>query len=141
MKAENGLKKCSKCGDVKSIEDFSRDATKIDNLRSQCRACNNAKAKSFYELNKESISKSRIDYKNKDILLHRKKRMEWERSNKDKIKSKYLRRSESMPDFYVANSIASQFKIPYEIIYANKEIIQVKREILKIKRICKTLKN
>ena len=140
MKAENGLKKCSKCREIKVVEEFGRDNTKIDYLRSQCKLCNNIKAKIHYELNKDSIINSRLNAKNKDISLHRHKRMEWERANKDKIKSKYKRRVQSMPDFYIANALVGSLKIPYEIIYANKELIEAKREILKTKRLCKTLK-
>lgn len=39
MRAENGLKMCSKCREVKAIEDFHRNRSAVDGLHPQCKAC------------------------------------------------------------------------------------------------------
>ncbi|KMY54942.1 hypothetical protein AC623_14195 [Bacillus sp. FJAT-27231] len=39
------LKQCSKCKEIKSVEEFSKDKSKKDGLASACRACNNNREK------------------------------------------------------------------------------------------------
>jgi len=38
-------KKCSKCQNIKSLKEFSKDKSKKDGLTSACRVCNNAREK------------------------------------------------------------------------------------------------
>ncbi|WP_305926515.1 HNH endonuclease [Bacillus mycoides] len=38
-------KKCSKCKEIKSVKEFSRDRSKTDGITSACRECNNTREK------------------------------------------------------------------------------------------------
>jgi hypothetical protein len=47
----NGIKKCSKCGQVKSLEEFHRNAASRDGRQSSCKDCRSLAAKSAYTAN------------------------------------------------------------------------------------------
>ena len=77
-----GMKKCSKCGEVKSLGEFNKDKNKKDGLRSQCKACtkayredNKEKKKAYYEANKEKYAeKNKGRYEdNKEKYAEKKK--------------------------------------------------------------------
>ena len=66
MKTPPTEKKCRKCGEVKSVDEFSKDASKKDGKKNQCKACDKAyrqankeKAaeygKAYYQANKEKM--------------------------------------------------------------------------------------
>lgn len=46
-------KKCSKCKEILSIEDFNKKKSTKDGLDHQCRACNSKHTKSHYQRNKQ----------------------------------------------------------------------------------------
>ena len=47
-------KKCSKCGEVKAVSEFTRDKTKKDGLYSSCKRC----TKEYYLNNREKLLKN-----------------------------------------------------------------------------------
>jgi len=53
-----GLKQCSKCGEIKPLDTFSRDRRKKDGLQSRCNACN----RNYYEMHKEQIAARQYQY-------------------------------------------------------------------------------
>lgn len=40
-------KRCSTCGDTKTVEQFSKNRTKPDGLRSSCRSCDNKRCRDY----------------------------------------------------------------------------------------------
>jgi len=53
------LKHCSRCGETKPLEDFSKDRTTKDGLSARCRTCRKAYLKDwYYSLGKEARQKS-----------------------------------------------------------------------------------
>lgn len=48
------LKRCSKCGYFRALEDFNRDTRRADNLQRYCRECSNDYGRSDYDGNKEA---------------------------------------------------------------------------------------
>ncbi len=66
------MKKCSDCGLVKCVDQFSKRATSKDGFQSKCRSC----FSKYRSTNKESLNKSRKTYRDKD----REKWREWDRS-------------------------------------------------------------
>ena len=84
-----GLKKCSKCGVVKSLDEFSNDKTLKDGKHSSCRECD----KKYYKNHKEEISEYQKNNKEKIaeyLKEYRKnnieKKVEYRKNNKEKIK-------------------------------------------------------
>lgn len=66
-----GLKRCSKCNNIKSISLFGKDKQKKDGVYSSCLECKKSYFKNYYNLNKD-----RVLFKNK----------EWFSNNKEKQK-------------------------------------------------------
>ena len=86
------MKKCSKCGEVKSLGEFNKDKNKKDGLRSQCKACtkaysedNKEKKKEYRDRNKQRAKEYSALYRknNKENLLEKKR--EYYHKNKEKI--------------------------------------------------------
>ena len=104
-------KKCGKCGEVKSVDEFSKDASKKDGKKNQCKACDKAyrqankekdaeygkaynqankekiaeQVKAYYQANKEKISEQGKAYRqeNKEKIVEYHKA--YQQANKEKI--------------------------------------------------------
>ena len=68
MKTKNGLKKCSKCGEMKGVEEYGKLSASPDGYRTICKFCMNKYNATYRKENKESIRLSRNKYysNNKD---------------------------------------------------------------------------
>ena len=64
-------KKCSKCGEVKTLSMFYKDRSRLDGKYPSCKSCH----KAYKEANKETISKQRKAYReaNKELISKRMK--------------------------------------------------------------------
>lgn len=51
LTAESMVKTCSKCGEVKGLRDFSRDASKRDGRSGRCKGCQKAVSAAWYRTN------------------------------------------------------------------------------------------
>uniref|UniRef100_A0A6M3LE18 Stc1 domain-containing protein n=2 Tax=viral metagenome TaxID=1070528 RepID=A0A6M3LE18_9ZZZZ len=51
MDFDKGMKICNQCVIEKSYEEFSKDRTKKDGIRTQCRKCCSENRKKFYKIN------------------------------------------------------------------------------------------
>ena len=102
MKAENGLKKCSKCGEVKAVEEFSRCKKYSDELNCRCKNCDKEYSdarkdarrdyfKEYRNKNREKLAESSKSYRtiNKEKIYNR--NTEYRACNFDRI-SKYQRK-------------------------------------------------
>jgi len=78
-------KRCSKCGEIKSINEFSKDKNNKDNYRGQCKNCENIRKRNYYKKNAEYFKK-----------LARQWREEHPGYNKEYCKKRY----ESKPEYY-----------------------------------------
>ena len=79
-------KQCGKCGEIKEVNDFSRDKGKSDGLSCHCKDCCIEYQKTYRKDNKEVMLENKKEYykKNKsDILEYQKK---YRQDNVDKIK-------------------------------------------------------
>ena len=47
------VKRCTKCGETKSVDGFSRDRSKRDGLLPQCKECRRSASRAYYEARRE----------------------------------------------------------------------------------------
>lgn len=81
------MKKCTKCGIEKNLDQFSKRLGTKDNLKTECRSCNNLRCKIFLE-NKENREKARIrslEFYKKNKEQHILKGKEWYEKNREKV--------------------------------------------------------
>jgi hypothetical protein len=96
-----GQKRCSKCKEVKPLNEFHKRLDAPDGHRARCKACENARIQKRYEENKEKIREARRKWweehreerneyakkwrlTNKEWVREREKK--WRENNKDKIR-------------------------------------------------------
>ena len=139
MKAENGFKKCSKCGEIKGVDKYSRDKTMPDYLCKMCKNCASIYQKKYYQANADIINKITSEYAKSNIDATRKYKKKWRDGNKDNIRKGSAIRASSLTEGYVKRKIVEQTGIDKALI--TPELIEIKRTIIKTKRLCKTLKN
>jgi sarcosine oxidase delta subunit len=46
---------CPRCGESRQISDFAQDRSKASGRKSHCRPCDSAKARRYYEANREAV--------------------------------------------------------------------------------------
>lgn len=68
-----GLKKCSACSEIKEVEDFGLDSSKNSKLLSRCKSCENSRAATYKNSNRDIVRRSLRDhyYNNKEYYLYR----------------------------------------------------------------------
>ena len=120
-----GFKTCSKCGEVRSIGDFTKNRRNKDGLSNICRACQNAYNRERYLVHRGDILKQIKAWraKNKEIIkVHQK---DYRNKNKDRLKPlarEYYKRHRTR--------IIEQNKKYYE---DHKEACQVRKKLWRIK--------
>lgn len=78
-------KKCTKCGEVKSLDSFGKRKDCKDGLRCQCKECRNEKVKKWRESNKEYVK----EYREANKEYVNKQNKKWRDINKEHTK-KYI---------------------------------------------------
>ena len=128
MKTPTTEKKCGKCGEVKSLDEFSKSAGSKDGKQNQCRAC----AKAYQQANKEKIAEQVKAHRSQPHIKEkiREQGKAYRQANKEKIcermKTYYQTNKEKISErdkaYRQANKekIAEQDKARYQ---ANKEKI------------------
>lgn len=79
------MKKCTKCGEVKSLDKFGNRKSMKDGKRNDCKTCQAERNKQYYQANKEKVVERVTQYyqKNKEkIVTYKKKHRQ---ANKEKI--------------------------------------------------------
>lgn len=79
-------KQCTKCNEIKSIDNFHKRNDKKDGLSTQCKHCKSSIDKQYRELNKDKIKQDKKKYynENKETIDITKK--EYQQKNKELIK-------------------------------------------------------
>jgi len=77
VKIAEGMKRCSKCGEVKPVGEFGKSKVSKNGLQSRCKEC----FKKYYEENKEKIAEYREN--NKEHCAEYQKK--YNEDNKEKI--------------------------------------------------------
>ena len=76
-------KRCSKCGDTKPVDAFSRDSANKSGLRGQCKSCDSAKNKAWSSKNPERKKENRKRWRQENLAIVVYDRMLHEQGNKD----------------------------------------------------------
>lgn len=107
------MKRCTKCNELKSIDDFHRDARKRDGRVAVCKQCQSLYAAEHYNRNKEKYQKMRREYylENKETMITSQRNYyaanknqraltakEWQRNNPEKVKAAQKKYKEKFPD-------------------------------------------
>jgi 5-methylcytosine-specific restriction endonuclease McrA len=77
----NASKKCSKCGQIKSLEDFSRDRSAKDGLQSACKGCRRLVVEEWRRKNPDKVRAYSKMYQRENADQRREYRREWRRRN------------------------------------------------------------
>ena len=75
-------KTCTKCEEVKKLDEFTRNRAHKDGYRSECKACNNERAAKYYAANLEKIK----EYKAANSEKIKDSSAEYRAANPEKIK-------------------------------------------------------
>ena len=77
-------KQCSRCKEVKLLNDFPRDRKQRDGLRASCKDCNKLRQKEYHQNNRDKELQRGKEYRqnNKNKISQRRK--EWYQNNRDK---------------------------------------------------------
>ena len=147
---EDITKKCTKCGEVKSLSAFSKDKSRKSGYHYTCKCCekdyikvyckaysyvNKEKIKNrlkvYYEANKDEIKSIQKTYKkvNKDKIKDYKKN--YYEANKDKLNAHAMDKVKQLSDGYIAKKL----RIP--LSDCPPELIELKRAQLKLIRAIK----
>lgn len=83
---DSNTKKCSKCGETKSVKDFPKHANHRDGIGSQCKSCKNIAAANRYALNIDKAREDRAKYYAANKLRINARNNKYRNDNKDKVK-------------------------------------------------------
>jgi len=99
-------KRCSKCGETKSTDEFSKNRTRKDGLQSQCKACKSECDNRYQQASKEKIAARRKAHRqaNKEKLAAKDKA--YRQANKEEIAAKKKAYSEANQEKIAAKNKA-----------------------------------
>ncbi len=163
----DNFKKCSKCGEVKLLECFSRDKTRKDGYMGWCKKCfveahkkyraenagkikiadakyraeNPEKVKvtrdKHYTKNREKIIAKTLEWRTKNPEKVKAKTLEWRTKNPEKVKAMHNRYAKELTDLYIKKQIKRRIGI--NNVHITQDLIETKRLHILIKRKIKDL--
>ena len=80
-------KKCNKCGEIKSINEFYKDKTKKDGYRIDCKLCNNQRCKIYYKNNSTTIKQRAAQWSKNNRQRANEKTKQWKDKHRDKVRA------------------------------------------------------
>ena len=78
-------KRCTKCGEVKTVGMFSKEKRSVDGVRSQCKACISADMAIYTKANKNKKRLYDQEYRQKNAEKLQKDKKVWREENKEKL--------------------------------------------------------
>lgn len=116
------MKKCSKCGAIKSTVDFYADKREKDGVRHACKTCICLDRKARYLANHEKELEMSQNWKSNNLEKHRKANSEWQKANGEKV-SLYARKWQKANPLKVSSIKASR-RSAGKCAWANSKKIQ-----------------
>lgn len=86
------MKTCTKCGEAKALDAFSREARAKDGLRSRCRTCDAGYQRSRYAADRERIRGQQRRWYEANRAKVAEKQRRWERANPHLVNAQIARR-------------------------------------------------
>lgn len=153
-------KVCTKCGEEKLLERFSKQKDCLHGRRNECKNCYNARLRKWYSENSGRVNYERRIIREAEVDRFRGYANKWGEQNPDAKresanryyynggKEKQLEyskvwakeQSDKLTDRYIMKMINNVTGMSWEEIKQHPELIEDKRELIKAKRILKQLK-
>ena len=76
-------KKCSKCKEVKAVDEFQKNKSSKDGLRSQCKVCTSERSRKYYEENREAEREKNRKYHEENREAERERHRKYEKENRE----------------------------------------------------------
>ena len=108
----NKLKVCNTCKEEKPRTEFTKDRTKKEGLRSQCKAC----GKQYRQENREKISESNKQYRQENSDYFKQYRQENREKISDYIKQYYQENKERYAEYVAKRRALERDAIPEALI-------------------------
>ena len=144
------VKRCSKCGEEKSLDDFYADAAKKDGKTSVCKPCAIAKSRQRHAAKRnEILEQNRKRYsENKELFAEKVKK--WRAENRDKVRAMTRRWAERNPEAIkraikkwkqnnpdkVREAARRRYKARFEQDAGKHRAHAAKRRVAKLQRSC-----
>ena len=79
------LRTCTKCGEVKTLDEYYRDKSKPSGYRTRCKSCSASAWKKWYVENKTEYTQRRKDWYAKNKQRRKDWSKDWREKNPDKV--------------------------------------------------------
>lgn len=155
---KQGLRGCNKCGDIKSVEQFTKCSKVKSGLVTRCKSCTKiynienrdvllTQMSNWRDKNATKIKDNNLKYKHRYKGKYKETEKEWRKNNPDKrhkpsaeaIKKSNQKIIKELGINYVKTCIHQQYMIPRESI--PPKLIELKRTELQIRRTRKQIIN
>jgi hypothetical protein len=93
------FKNCSVCNDVKNASEFYKRRASPDGLASYCKACDNARSKSYYKLNSDKVKAKAKKYHQENEKAISERRKQHYQDNREEIRAKQNRWNEENREY------------------------------------------
>lgn len=81
------MKSCSKCGEIKTVADFSKDASKRDMLHSSCKVCDRIAKAAYNAANSEKNKACTYKWRAENPERHLANSAKWRAANSEKVRA------------------------------------------------------
>lgn len=119
---------CNKCGEIKSINEFSKDLSKKDKLSSLCKKCKSEHKKKYYKNNTEKCREYSKKYREKNPERYKKIRKRW-RENNPEYQKEY-RKNNPVKHWSYA-TIKNHRSKGFKILFESKDLILIAKNTKK----------
>lgn len=82
---------CSKCGETKPAEAFNKQSRSLSGLRAECRECQKAKHRTYYDANADKLNAKTAAYRKRNPEKATIQSAKWAAANPERTKAKYLK--------------------------------------------------
>ena len=143
------MKTCTKCGEVKALDAFHKNSTRKDGICEICKACVQARGKTYRAANSEKIAATAAAYRAANIDAEVKRWAAYRAANREKQSTyKAAYRLANIEMYRARNSANKENLTPCYIAHVMRiktseltpGLYELKREQLETRRLAKQLK-